>query len=83
MDQRGGDGWMATLNAHEVEQTPGEGKGQGSLVCCSPWDCKESDTPERVNNNSVNFGDTHLQFTALPTPRLDTSLILRAHTAKV
>ena len=24
------------LNGHESEQT-GEGEGQGSLVCCSPW----------------------------------------------
>ena len=23
-----------------------------SLACCSPWGCKESDTTERVNNNS-------------------------------
>ena len=32
------------LNGHEFEQTPGDGKGQGSLECCSPWGCKESDT---------------------------------------
>ena len=32
---------------------------------------------------TMNFGDTHLQFTALPTPRLNTSLILRAHTAEM
>ena len=25
------------------------GDGQGSLVCCSPWDCKEPDTTERLN----------------------------------
>ena len=24
------------LNGHEFEQTPGDGEGQGSLVCCSP-----------------------------------------------
>ena len=23
--------------------------GQGSLVCCSPWDHKESDTTEQLN----------------------------------
>ena len=23
--------------------------GQGGLACCSPWDCKESDTTERLN----------------------------------
>ena len=26
--------------------TPGVGDGQGSLVCCSPWGGKESDTIE-------------------------------------
>ena len=34
------------LKGHEFEQTPGYGEGQGSLACCSPWDCKESDTTE-------------------------------------
>ena len=33
-------------------QTPGDREGQGSLVCCSPWGCKESDTPEQLNNNN-------------------------------
>ena len=22
---------------HEFEETPGDGEGQGSLVCCSSW----------------------------------------------
>ena len=26
-------------------------EGQGSLACCSPWDRKESDTTERLNNS--------------------------------
>ena len=29
-----------------IEQTLGVGDGQGSLACCSPWDCKESDMTE-------------------------------------
>ena len=29
---------------HEFEQALGVGDGQGSLVCYSPWGCKESDT---------------------------------------
>ena len=33
----------------EFEQAPGVGDGQGSLVCCSPWVCKESDMTERLN----------------------------------
>ena len=31
------------------EQALGVGDGQGSLACCSPWGCKESDTTERLN----------------------------------
>ena len=37
------------LYGHEFEQAPGVGDGQGSLVCCSPWSRKESDTTERLN----------------------------------
>ena len=29
----------------------GDGEGQGSLVCCSPWSCKESDTTGQLNKN--------------------------------
>ena len=36
-------GWHLQLNGHEFEQTLGVGDGQGSLACCSPWGCKESD----------------------------------------
>ena len=37
-------GWHHRLNGHEFEKTQGDGEGQGSLVCCSPWGHKESDT---------------------------------------
>ena len=37
------------LNGHEFEQTLGVGDGQGSLVSCSLWGCKESDTTEWLN----------------------------------
>ena len=30
-------GWHHRLNRHEFEQALGDGEGQGSLVCCSPW----------------------------------------------
>ena len=39
-------GWHHQLNGHESEQAPGAGDGQGSLECCSPWGCKESDMTE-------------------------------------
>ena len=34
------------LDRHELEQAPGDGDGQGGLVCCSPWGHKESDMTE-------------------------------------
>ena len=37
-------GWHHGFNRHEFEQTLGDSEGQGSLACCSPWGCKESDT---------------------------------------
>jgi len=43
------DGWHHQLNGYEFEQALGVGDGQGSLACCSPWSCKESDTTERLN----------------------------------
>ena len=42
-------GWYHRLNGHEFEQAPGVGDGQGSLVCCSPWGRKESDTTQWLN----------------------------------
>ena len=44
-------GWQHQRNAHEFEQTLGDGEGQGSLACCSPWGRKESDTTEPLSNN--------------------------------
>ena len=39
-------GWHYGLEGHEFEQTQGNSEGQGSLMCCSPWDLKESDMME-------------------------------------
>ena len=39
-------GWLHGFNGHELGQTPGDGEGQGSLACCSPWGHNESDTTE-------------------------------------
>ena len=46
-------GWHHRLNEHEFEQTLGDSEGQGILACCSPWDCKESDTTQRLDNNKA------------------------------
>ena len=52
------------LNRPEFEQTLGGGEGQGSLMCCSPWGRKESDTTERLNsnNNSMIPSNLHLEM---------------------
>ena len=42
-------GWHHQLDGHKFEQAPGVGDGQGSLVCCSPWGHKKSDTTEPLN----------------------------------
>ena len=34
---------------HGLDEVPGVADGQESLVCCSPWGSKESDTTERLN----------------------------------
>ena len=45
-------GWRPCLDGHEFEQTPGDSEGQGSLMCCSPWGCKESDTTFWLKDNT-------------------------------
>ena len=42
-------GWHRRLDGLEFEEALGAGDGQGGLVCCSPWGCKESDTTERLS----------------------------------
>ena len=44
-------GWHHQFNGHELGQTQRDGEGQGNMVCCSPWGCKESDTTWLLNNN--------------------------------
>ena len=39
-------GWHHGLYRHEFEQAQGVRDGQGSLVCCTPWGGRESDTTE-------------------------------------
>ena len=43
------------VSGHEFEQTPGDSERQGSLVCCSPWGRKESDTTKQLNNRLISM----------------------------
>ena len=56
-------GYHHQLSGHEFEQALEDDERQGSLVCCSPCSCKESDTTEWLNwlnfyqcqSNSLKF----------------------------
>ena len=48
-------GWHHWLDRHDFGWTLGDGKGQGSLLCCSPWGRKESDMTWQLNNNNTSF----------------------------
>ena len=45
-------GWHHLHKGHEFEQALGDGEGQGSLVCWSPWGQKESNTTDILNNKN-------------------------------
>ena len=49
-------GWHHWLNGHEFEEALGDGDGQASLACCSPWSRKQSDKTERLHNNKSVSG---------------------------
>ena len=50
-----------TDDEHEFEQAPGVGDGQGSLMCCSPWGHKESNTTEGLNLTELKKVRPHLR----------------------
>ena len=45
-------GWHHQLDGHVFEPTPGDSGGQRSLVCYSPWCCKQSEMTEQLNNDN-------------------------------
>jgi len=49
-------GWHHQCNGHELGQTLGDGDGQGSLACCSPWGHEELDTTWRLNSKQSKKG---------------------------
>ena len=63
-------GWHHRLNGREFEQTLGIGDGQGSLVCCSAWGHKESDTTECLNWTELNWSLNQYTVPYLPVSRL-------------
>ena len=45
------------LNGREFGWIPGVGDGQGGLVYCSSWGCKELDMTERLNWTQLNWAN--------------------------
>ena len=43
-------GWHHRLNGHEFEQTLRDSERQGSLMCCSPWGCKQLSNQTTTNS---------------------------------
>ena len=48
------------MDGHEFGWTLGVGDGQGSLVCCNSWGCKELDTTEQLNWTEWSSGFPYL-----------------------
>ena len=62
---RGRNGWLAPPGWWSSGITSDDGEGQGSLVCCSPWGCKELDTLNecwRFQQHSWRFQSSSLSI---------------------
>ena len=55
-------GWHHWLYGCEFASTPEVGDGQGSLVCCNSWGCKELDMTERLNWTELNVNSRWILF---------------------
>ena len=53
-------GWHHRLDGHQFEQALGDGEGQGSMVCCSSWGCKDWVTEQQCQSQiGVSAGEYH------------------------
>ena len=53
--------------------------GQGGLVCCSPWGCKESDTTERLNWLSRMLSTSDIEMGVVKVTLLFVSVTWQEH----
>ena len=60
--------WHHRLNGHEFEWTLGDGDGQGGLVCCNSWGCKELNTTEQLNWTELNSIFSRISFSLKGNP---------------
>ena len=79
--------WHHCLNGHELEKIPGDSIGQGSLVCCSPWACKEPYMTQHLKNNGSclsifwqhSFFHTLSELSQNSNAQADCHLLLHPH----
>ena len=45
--------FLPVVRGYEIEQTSGDGEGQGIPACCFSQGHKESDMTEQLNNNKL------------------------------
>jgi len=62
------------LNAHEFEQALGDGKGPGSLACCSPGGGKALDMTEQLKNNTFCVPPANIQHSIGKTLKFVSSI---------
>ena len=72
-------GWPHWLDGHEFEQAPGVGHGQGSLMCYTPWDCKELDMTENWTELIHQFSSVTQSCLTLCDPMNCSTLGLPVH----
>ena len=70
-------GWHHRLDGHEFGWTPGFGVGQGGLVCCDSWGCKESDANERLI-----WAELNMSWSSLIHSSDISNLFFKAHSMK-
>ena len=44
--------WLDSITNSMDMNVRRDSEGQGSLACCSPWGCKESDTTQQLSKNN-------------------------------
>ena len=75
-------GWHHWLDGRESEWTPGVGDGQGGLVCCDSWGCKELDMTEWLIWSEQVFETLNTESSTAPAlglPNLDKPFTLYVH----
>ena len=71
--------WLDDINDSmdiEFEQTLGDGEGQGSLACCSPWGCRVSRTWLSNCKTTINLQQSCLQLATVWISQIAIPLLL-------